>query len=123
MSTKLFVSRPAAIVPLGAGILCSLRVEFRPICDGRALASPDARFLARAMSTYGPRISGGPTSCYEFVVEDRAGRRLQYVEVPVPRDELINWRLEGSITWADDNSSVTFEFKWTSLTLLIELKQ
>ena len=122
MSTKLFVSRPAAIVPPARHTLQSAG-EFCPICDGRALVSPDKRFLARATSTYGPRFSRLSTCCYEFVVEDRAGKRLQYVEVPVPRDELINWRLEGSIIWSSDNSSVTFESRGTSLTLLIELKQ
>jgi len=110
----------AAFVPLGAGVLRRLQVEFRPICDGRESMSPNGRFLARAMSTYGPRLSAGPKSCYEFVIEDRAGTRLQHVEIPVPREDLINWRREGSIIWADDSSSVTFEFKRTSLTLLIE---
>jgi hypothetical protein len=117
MITETLVLPPAAIVPLGAGILCGLCVEFRPVFDGRASASPDGCFLARAKSTYGPRVPGGSKSCYEFVVEDRAGTRLQHIEVPVPREDLINWRLEGSITWADDSSCVKFEFKQTSLTL------
>jgi hypothetical protein len=111
MSTTILVSPPAAIAPLGTGVLQSLRVEFRPICDGRELISPDGRFIARAMSTYGPRWLGQVSSYYEFIVEDRAGTRLQHVEIPVPRDELINWRLEGTITWADDSSAVTFEFR------------
>ena len=109
---------PAAMIaPLGAGVLRSLKVEFHPICDGRELISPNGHFLARATSTYGPRWLGGH---YEFVVEDRAGTRLQYVEVPVSRDALINWRLEGSVHWADDSSSVTFEFGRQRLTLPID---
>jgi hypothetical protein len=120
MNTTLLVSRHAAIAPLGAGILRTLQVEFRPICDGRETMSPDGRFVARATSTYGPHSSGGSKSCYAFVVEDRAGTRLQYIEIPVKRDDLINWRLEGSIAWADDGSAVTFDFKRTSLTLLID---
>jgi hypothetical protein len=120
MSTMLLAARPAAIAPLGAGILRTLQVEFQPICDGRELMSPDEFLIARALSTYGPHSSGGSKSYYEFVVENRAGRRLQYVEIPVKRDELINWRLEGSIVWADDGSAVTFEFQRTSLTLLID---
>jgi hypothetical protein len=120
MSTTCLVSPRGAIAPLGAGILRTLQVEFRPICDGRESMSPDDRFVARAMSTYGPHSFGGSKSYYAFVVEDRAGRRIQHVEIPVRRDDLINWRLEGSITWADDSSAVTFEFKRTSLTLLID---
>jgi hypothetical protein len=121
MSTTCFVSpRRVAIAPPGAGILRTLQVEFRPICDGRESTSLDDRFVARAMSTYGPHSSGGSKSCYAFVGEDRAGRRLQHVEIPVRRDDLINWRLEGSITWADDCSAVTFAFRRTSLTLLID---
>jgi hypothetical protein len=123
MSATLLVLPPAAIAPLGAGVLRRLRVEFRPICDGRELPSPDGRFLARATSTYGPRLFAGSMSCYEFVVEDRTGTRLQSIEIPVPRNDLINWRLEGSITWTDDSSCVTFEFKRTSLTLLIEREE
>jgi hypothetical protein len=110
----------AKFVPLGAGVLRRLRIDFHPVCDGRKAMSPDGRFLARATSTYGPRLPTGTKCCYEFVVEDRAGTRLQYVEIPVPRDDLINWRLEGSIAWADDSSCVTFAFQRTSLTLLID---
>jgi hypothetical protein len=119
MSTAYLVSPSVAIVPLGAGILRTLHVDFHPICDGRELMSPDGRFIARATSTYGPHSFGGTNSYYEFVVESRSGARLQHFEFPVPRDELINWRLEGSITWADDGSCVAFEFgrKWVTLSV------
>ncbi len=120
MSTTCLVSRPAAIEPLGAGILRTLQVEFRPICDGRELMSPDERFTARAMSTYAPHSRGRSKSYYEFIIEDRAGRRLQYIEIPIKRRDLINWRLEGSIAWTDDSSAVTFDLKRTTLTLLID---
>jgi hypothetical protein len=120
MSTTLLAPIPAAIAPLGVGILRTLEVEFRPISDGRISFSPDGRFLARAISTYGPRLRDGSGSYYEFALEDRLGTRLQYIKCPVTRDDLINWRLEGSITWANDSSAVTFEFQRTSLTLLID---
>jgi hypothetical protein len=110
----------AAIVPLGAGILQSLRVEFRPICDGRESISPDGRWVARAMSTYGPCPRTGSKSCYEFVVENNRGTRLQQIKVPVPRDDLINWRLEGSIAWSGDSSAVAFEFHGKVVTVLID---
>lgn len=35
----------------------------------------------------------------------------------MPRENLINWHLEGSIAWSDDSSSVTFEFNEARLTL------
>ena len=47
MSTTLLVLPPAAVAPLGANVLRTLRVEFRPIRDGRELMSPDERFIAR----------------------------------------------------------------------------
>ncbi len=120
MNTKCPVARPAAIAPLGVGILRTLRVEFRPIRDGRELLSPDERFIARAVSTYGSHSSGESNCFYEFVVEDRAERRLQSIAMPVPREDLINWRLEGSIVWANDNSAVTFAFQRSSVTLLLD---
>jgi hypothetical protein len=123
MSTTLLVPPRAAIAPLGVGILRTLQVEFRPVCDGRELMSPNGRFIARATSTYGPRLFGGSKSYYEFVVEDRAGRQLQHIEIPMRRDDLINWRLEGSITWADDSSSVTFEIGRASFTLCIDREE
>ncbi len=119
MTTNYVVSRKAAIAPLGAGVLRSLRVEFRPICDGRELMSPDGRLIARATSTYGPRLSGVSKSYYEFEVEVRA-TRLQHVKIPVPREDLINWRLEGSIAWAADSSSVTFDFNRVKVTLAVD---
>jgi len=102
-----------------AVVLCGLHVDFRAISDGRELKSPDERFTATATSTYGPRLSGGLRSYYEFAVENRARTRLQSIVIQVPRENLINWRREGSISWADDSSSVTFEFQQTSLTLSI----
>jgi hypothetical protein len=100
-------------------VLRGLKVEFRALCEGRELPSPDGQFIATARSTYGPRWSDAPQSYYEFVVEDRAGTRLQYILIQVPREDLINWHREGSISWAEDSSSVTFEFKQTNLTLPI----
>ena len=97
MSTKILISPRTAIAPSGAGVLSSLRVEFRPIFDGRELASPHGRFLARATSIYGPCVPGGSESYYEFAIEDGAGSRLQQFKLRVPRSNLINWRLEGSI--------------------------
>jgi hypothetical protein len=122
MSTKVVISPRTAIAPLGAGVLRSLRVEFRPICDGRELASPDGRFIARATSIYAPRDAVRSESRYDFAVDDRAGRRIQQIEIPAAREELINWRLEGSITWAGDGSSVTFHFNRTTLTLVVDDK-
>ena len=120
MNTTFLVARPAAIAPLGVGILRTLRVEFQPIRDGRELLSPDRQFIARAVSSYGPHSFGGSKSYYEFVVEDRTGRRLQSIVMPVPRDDLINWRLEGLIAWADDNSAVAFEFMQSNVTLPLD---
>jgi hypothetical protein len=120
MSTALLISPPAAIAPLGATVLRSMRIEFRPIRDGRELVSPDGRFVARATSTYGPAFLAGSKNYYEFAVEDRRARQLQHIKIPVRRNDLINWRLEGSIAWADDSSAVTFEFNRTCLTILID---
>ena len=102
-----------------AVVLRGLHVDFRAICDGRELKSPDERFTATATSTYGPRYCGGSRSYYEFAVENRERTRLQSIVIQVPRENLINWRLEGLISWADDSSSVTFEFQRKSLTLSI----
>jgi hypothetical protein len=123
MSTNVVVSPPPAIAPLGVGVLRSLRVEFRAIHDGRELISPDGRFTARAISTYGPRLFSRSSSYYEFVVENRAGTQLQQIKVQVPREALINWRLEGDITWSDDSSAVTFKFSRQCLTLSIDLRE
>jgi hypothetical protein len=120
MNARPLRSPPAKFVPLGATVLRRLQIDFHPICDGIEVMSPDGHFLARATSTYGPRLLAGTKSRYKFVVEVFMGAPLQHVEIPVPRDELINWRLEGVITWSDDSSSVTFEFKRTCVTLLIE---
>lgn len=119
MNAPILASRPAAAAPLGVGVLCTLRVEFRPICDGRQVGSPDGRFVARATSTFAPRISDGSRSRYDFVIEDRAGTRLQHIEITMPRNNLVNWRLEGLLSWADDSSTVTFEFTGARLTLSV----
>jgi hypothetical protein len=118
MNAKPLRLPPATFVPLGAGVLRRLQIDFRPICDGRGVMSPDGRFLARATSTYGPRLSAGNKSCYEFFIEDCARVRLQHFKIPMPRDDLINWRLEGLIVWSDNSSSVTFESNSWSLKLL-----
>jgi hypothetical protein len=85
--------------------------------------SPDERFIARATSTYGPRLPGGSESHYDFVVEDCAGTRIQHIKIPMARDDLINWRLDGSIAWAVDSSAVSFGFKGARLTLLMDREQ
>ena len=64
--------------------------------------------------------SGDRGATAQFAVENRARTRLRSIVIEVPREDLINWRREGLISWADDSSSVTFEFQQTSLTLLID---
>jgi len=117
-------SRPAMLLALVAAMTVAIVVAYRCVWiansatgDGKFRESPDKQFTASAFSMTEPYFFGGQRRYHEFLVQGCASRQVRRVVIEEPPEGMVDWRHDGSITWSNDSSSVTYSFKGTQLKL------
>jgi hypothetical protein len=63
------------------------------------------------------RFWGGVHNYYEFTVTTAGGEGVHHVIMDEPPQGMIDWREDGIIQWASNNSSVTYSFSGGQVTL------
>jgi len=113
---------PSAII--GAVLLAAayrfVQIAPYPQGGGRYEESPNKQFTADAFNLTDRSFFGGEKSFYEFTIKSR-GQQIRHVVMEQPREEMIQWRDEGTIQWAPDNSTVTYSFNGMQLVLSLKL--
>ena len=103
--------------------------------DGRLIESPNKQLTASAWSFTNESYFGGKRRYYVFTIEKgpeelvaseidpweanskRTVRRLVIHNSP---EGVISWRHEGTVQWAEDSSSITYNLRDTQLTLAVK---
>ncbi len=118
--------RKKVIISVGLVALLFFAVVYRfvqvlpyPQGGGRYQESPNKRFTAHASNLTDCSFFGGEKSYYEFTIESEPPLRVRRMTIDAPPEGIIEWRDEGTIQWASDSSSVTYNFKGTQLTLSV----
>ena len=98
-------------------VLIIRELQIAPAGGGRGAESPDKRFLAMASDYRAKRFWGGVHNYYEFAVTTAGGELVHHVIMDEPPQGMIDWREDGVIQWASNNSSVTYSFSGAQVTL------
>jgi len=89
---------------------------------GRAILSPDGRYMAHASTITDRGFWGDEHTYYEFAIESPQQQRIRTATIKESVDGLINWQRDvpvgdGFIQWASDSSSVTYTLRAGQFTM------
>jgi hypothetical protein len=106
----------------GAGYL--LRVPLPPSGSGQYRESPDGKWVASASTLDERPVLGPRRTYYEFAVQaaPRSSPAVRSMTVQESGSEPIDWRQDGSITWATNAAGVTFGYDGERASLRITMR-
>ena len=102
-----------------AAVFRSIQVMPQREGVGKFATSPDKRYTAHAFSMTARSFWRREKHYYEFYIETEPQHFVRRVVMFPPDQVSISWRTEGEIKWEADNSSVTYTFQGTQLTLRV----
>lgn len=92
-----------------AGVAGYRLLQTMSVGSGRYLDSPNEKYVAHAFNMYDESFWGGARrSYYHFSVEYKNGWNITSCEIPQPTNPIEFYNGPGTISWADDSSSVVF---------------